>query len=540
MRTFVTLLLVVTMVFPWGNIFAQSPADDDPGMADHWRFKDPDIYSKMMQESHQQSRPPTVADLADLGMDIIRMSENDWGGALRNALRNLDDAAKPGEGLYKVGKLAELLDLLNRSVKVYDEYHKGDGKQSYEAGVLAGRELAKMLVGNKAGGYVVAMIMTSGGPVIPAILLGYLATKVAEMALDESFAIYDTVRDRSRHLSEKESEQRTAKLLKRDKDTLNIPDSADLTLESDERGGQRWISTWTDERTGMELSHVIWVNEDGHVVGTDFGDSTFIDAQLKAMGGNYKLLGKVKLGDFIAGRKSPRPINTEEAKWVLLTAKQAAGDMAIPNPRMMGPTFRMTSGPMDKMVAWIRPSADIKITRRTGGAPLTYQFQAKTDNDSIETHINWRETIYLDEGSREVDFKMFITRHWSPAQFPARLSPGYDLVITEKIDLRFEPQDQLGRARRVPKATGLMETTINGQRIGSGKYTSINSDKRTGPTAAAQSQLRWTVPSGTPGDRLRITLLASDSAPAGLGQESGSYMDKFQGAAKVFIYEYKE
>lgn len=540
MRTCLTWLLVVTMAFPWGTIFAQSPADDDPGMADYWRFKDPDTYGEMMRESHQQSRPLTVADMADLGMDIIRMSENDWGGVLRTALRNLDDAAKPGEELYKVGKLAELLDLLNRSVKVYDEYHKGDGKQSYEAAVLAGRELAKMVVGNKAGGFVVAMIMVSKGPLIPAVLLGYLATKVAEKALDESFAIYDTLRDRSRHLSEKESEQRTAKLLKRGKDSLNIPDSADLTLETDERGGQRWISTWTDERTGVELSHVIWVNEDGHEVGSDFGPSTFINAQLKAMGGNYKLLGQVKLGDFMAGRKSPRPINTEEAKWVLLTAQQAAGDNAIPNPRMMGSTYRVTSGPMDKMVAWIRPRADMEITTRTGGVPLIYRFQAKADKEGIETIIGWRETIYLDEGSRDVDFKMFITRQWSPAQFPTRLTPGLNLTITEKIDLRFEPQNHLGQARRVPKVTGLMETTVNGQRFGSGKYTNVNSDNRTGPTAGAQSQLRWTVPSGASGDRLRITLLASDSAPAGLGQETGSYMDKFQGAAMVFIYEYKE
>ncbi len=223
--------------------------------------------------------------------------------------------------------------------------------------------------------------------------------------------------------------------------------------------------------------------------------------------------------------------------WRLIKIGEAAGDPFIPRAKLLGKKAIVADAADAWFAAWTSPHEDMTVTTRP---PVTYQFAAKYAATELQTSTAWQEMVYDDNGKRQVDFAMTITRRWAPTP-PPRLKPGERVTFTESIDLAIEPLADWARSDKRPKVTGLMMTRIDRERLGPTTYTHVDSEQYRGKPLRAETALDWTVPQGAKGDRLRITLRAADSGPAGLGQESGgSYMDQYQSAGVVYIYEYVE
>ena len=220
--------------------------------------------------------------------------------------------------------------------------------------------------------------------------------------------------------------------------------------------------------------------------------------------------------------------------WRLLSAEQAKGDPFLPNLKMMRKEARIVSGPADLFTAWILPHEEMEIRDRA-----TYQFDAKVGPGEIKTITSWKETVHGDAGKRQVEMRLLITRSWSPTM-PKQLKPGSRLELTEQVAIGYEPEQEFAQLRFRPKVTGLVMTTIDRERLGAPDYTQVASEAYRGTPIEASATVQWSVPKGSAGDRLRIELRAADSAPANLGQTSGTYLDQFQSASLLYIYEYRQ
>ena len=220
--------------------------------------------------------------------------------------------------------------------------------------------------------------------------------------------------------------------------------------------------------------------------------------------------------------------------WRLLSAQQAAGDPFLPNLKMMRKSARLVSGPGDPYTAWIIPHEEMEVRNRT-----TFQFDAEVGPGEIKTFTSWKETVRGDAGKRDVDLRLSITRSWSPAM-PSQLKPGDPFDLTEKVAIELEPAEAFAQLRYRPQVTGLVMTSIDRERLGALDYTEVSSEGYRGTPIEAVATHAWTVPEGSEGDRLRIQLRAADSAPADLGQSSGTYLDQFQSASLLYIYEYRQ
>ncbi len=264
-----------------------------------------DRLEKYMDKS-QGGNSGTISKAIDQGLDIMRESENDWGGALKTALRNVDDTVAPdartGSNLYRLGKGAEIFDLLSRSVLVYDEYNKGEGGHSYDASVLAGRELTKMLAGNYMGGLAITALAGTSAPILSALAVGYVASKGAEGFLQLMFDGYDKLQERSGNLSQTQRSTKINSYLQDAKEEFNIPDNATVTTYKDELGNTVTDTTWTDPDTDESYTCTHWYNKYGHEMGSDFARTEYAMAVSDASGGEYHESSKATLRDLIEGR----------------------------------------------------------------------------------------------------------------------------------------------------------------------------------------------------------------------------------------------
>lgn len=225
---------------------------------------------------------------------------------------------------------------------------------------------------------------------------------------------------------------------------------------------------------------------------------------------------------------------TVDGGWRLCSADQVKTDAFAPNLRMMSRNARMVNGPGDPFLALVVPADKMDIPNRT-----TYEFKAEGKAGELSTITAWKETIYNQIGKQDAELKLTITRRWSPAM-PKSLRPGSTLEITEQVSMDASPASLYIHSRYKPNVTGLVMTTIDRERLGGNEYTHVESRKWQNNPLEAATTHRWQVPAGQPGDRLRIVLRAADSAPAGLGQSTGAYLDQFQQAQLLYVYEYKE
>lgn len=276
------------------------------GIPDYYRNPTPENYRKMQQYMQQldargETDAKSVNTMIETGADLIRASENDFGGALKTVLRNVDNTPGGGSALKTLGTGAEFLDFLNRAVKVSDEYNKGKGGNSYNAAVLAGRELTKMLSGNYLGGLAVTAIVSSGGSLLPAFVAGYAASKGAETFLQTIFDAYDAFEARTHSLQKTERQQKMAAEMRKAKDAFDIPDDAQVTTYEDERGNTMQETTWTDPDSGESYTHATWFNEYGHEVGNDFDRTEFMNARKDTMGAEYRRTAQSTVGRTIEG-----------------------------------------------------------------------------------------------------------------------------------------------------------------------------------------------------------------------------------------------
>ncbi len=248
----------------------------------------------------------TITDAIDQSLEIMRESENDWGSALKTALRNVDDTVVPearaGSNLYRLGKGAEIFDLVSRSVLVYDEYNKGKGGHSYNASVLAGRELTKMVAGNYMGGLAIAVLAGTSAPILPAIAVGYVASKGAESLLQMIFDGYDKLKERSAELTQPQRNRKINSYLQKAKDEFNIPDDATVTTYKDELGNTVTDTTWDDPDTGESYTCTHWYNKYGHEMSSDFARTEYAMDVSDVSGGEYRQSSKTTLGRHIEGR----------------------------------------------------------------------------------------------------------------------------------------------------------------------------------------------------------------------------------------------
>ncbi|MBS3821567.1 MAG: hypothetical protein KGY81_07385 [Phycisphaerae bacterium] len=221
-------------------------------------------------------------------------------------------------------------------------------------------------------------------------------------------------------------------------------------------------------------------------------------------------------------------------KWQLLSTKRVQQDAFAPKLKRMGPTARLMHAG-SHAIASATPAKTMQIPHR-----VTYEFDAKAKAGELSTITRWRETIYSSSGKQEADLKLTITRRLTPT-LPETLRPGSILNLTEQVIVQPEPASLYVHARHKPEITGLVTTTINRQPLGSADRTHVKSKEwRSNAPLQDANTYRWTVPDGRPGDRLRISLQAIDSAPAGLGQTTGPYLDQFQTARLLHVYEYIE
>jgi hypothetical protein len=220
--------------------------------------------------------------------------------------------------------------------------------------------------------------------------------------------------------------------------------------------------------------------------------------------------------------------------WQLLSAEKIKSDPFAPNLKWLGSRASLFNGTGDTYMAWGVPADKMEIPNR-----VAYEFDVQGKAGELSTITKWKERIYLDSGKVDADMKMTITRQWSPA-FPQKLKPGTDFPITETITLTPEPANYYTQSRFKPKLTGLVITSIEGQKLGSTEYTNVESPKWRKAPLQSTATHAWKVPSGKAGDRLHIMLKAADSAPENLGQSSGSYLDQFQFGQLMYVYEYTE
>jgi hypothetical protein len=236
-------------------------------------------------------------------------------------------------------------------------------------------------------------------------------------------------------------------------------------------------------------------------------------------------------GYIIESNKTPSP-----GQWHLISAKEAGSGPYIPSAKFGG---KITSDQSDSFIAWIRPHEEMPVNDR-----LTFFFDALSALDKVETTIKWKDRIYTESGGQNVDMSLSVVRKWSPNPFPQILQPGNIVDIQENVTVKMEPMlsgSQLGDLRFRPKIFGLMETKVNGERLKAANdpdtYTHVDTsnDKKSLP----DRNLSWKVPAGKPGERLVISFAASDSGQDGLGYGYGSYLDKFQSAVVVMVYEFR-
>ncbi|MBN1295932.1 hypothetical protein JXA80_04070 [bacterium] len=300
-NTACVMVVVLMCIVAWIQVpvLAAEPsaATRYSGIPDYFRDPSPENFAAMndyfrTMRKNRAGNTKSVNGMIDSGMEILRDSDNDFGGALKNALRNIDDTAPQNPGLYRLGKGAEIFDFLSRTVKVTDEYNKGKGGNSYDAAVLAGRELTKMLAGNKAGALAVTAILGSGGGAIPAFVIGYAASKGSEAFIQFVFDGYDAIKEQNRNLPPSERERQMAEDTRKARETYDIPDDADVSTYTDERGGAMRETTWTDPESGETYRHATWYNALGHETGSDFGRAEYMDARREAMGATYQRTGR--------------------------------------------------------------------------------------------------------------------------------------------------------------------------------------------------------------------------------------------------------
>ncbi len=232
---------------------------------------------------------------------------------------------------------------------------------------------------------------------------------------------------------------------------------------------------------------------------------------------------------------------TPSGQWQRVSVQDAGYSPYVPNPNYYstGDTFQITSSPSDTVMTWVHPEEEMVVNDR-----LTYTFDAKATSTDVETMIKWTDTIYPDSGKQYVDMTLTLTRQWSPDPFPGTLTPGTVMAITETVSgtLTPDPATLGDRPQYIPEVFGSMQTQIDGVRLAAegenfSTYTHIDI---TGEKDSLSTQtMRFTVPDGVPGSQLVISFRASDSGSAGLGYSYGSYMDHFQSAGKVMIYEFR-
>ena len=228
-------------------------------------------------------------------------------------------------------------------------------------------------------------------------------------------------------------------------------------------------------------------------------------------------------------------------QWQRVAVQDAGYSPYVPNPNYYssGDTFEITSSPSDKVMTWIRPDEAMVVSDR-----LTYSFDAKATSTDVETMIKWTDTIYPDSGKRTVDMTLTLSRQWAPDPFPGTLTPGTVMAITETVSgsLTPDPATLGDRPQFIPEVLGLMQTKVDGVRLAAegenfSTYTHIDITDEKG--SLSTQTLYWTVPDGVSGSQLVISFQAMDSGPPGLGHSYGSYMDSFQTAGMVMIYEFR-
>nr|HPQ41111.1 hypothetical protein [bacterium] len=306
LKVFLLAAVAVVLMAPGPCRAEDSAAFRYSGIPDYYRNPTPENYQKMQQYMKQldargETDAKSVNTMIETGADLIRASENDFGGALKTVLRNVDNTPGGGSKLKALGAGAEFLDFLSRAVKVSDEYNKGKGGNSYNAAVLAGRELTKMVSGNYLGGLAVTAIISSGGSLLPAFVAGYVASKGAETFLQTIFDAYDAFEARTHALQKTEREQKMAAEMRKAKDAFDIPDEAQVTTYEDERGNTMQETTWTDPDSGESYTHATWFNEYGHEVGNDFDRTEFMKARKETMGAEYRRTAQSTVGRTIGG-----------------------------------------------------------------------------------------------------------------------------------------------------------------------------------------------------------------------------------------------
>lgn len=301
------------------------------------------------------------------------------------------------------------------------------------------------------------------------------------------------------------------------------------------------------ERTiGKDESHEMDVNNGDHLylLATNSGeeDETLYVSVTQIVNGEEKggTVHTFNLKGGYSGKLWTVKITADSGSgWHLMSAREAVYSPYMPNPNMYGNTFSITSSQDDLFTSWIYPDEEMVVNSR-----LTYRFGAQSTPGRVETVINWTDTIYPESGKRDVDMKLSIIREWLPNPFPETLKPGESIEITESVSARIEPDPKtLGDYLSfTPKVTGITTTSVNGERLrsedaNSFTYTHINMEdsEESLPTRT----LSWRVPDGVSGDQLAISFVGSDSGSAGLGYTSGSYMDKFQSAGVLLIYEFR-
>lgn len=228
-------------------------------------------------------------------------------------------------------------------------------------------------------------------------------------------------------------------------------------------------------------------------------------------------------------------------QWQLVAVQDASYNPYVPNPNYYssGDTFQITSSPSDTVMTWIRPDEAMVVNDR-----LTYTFDAQSASDRVDTMIKWSDTIYPDSGKRTVDMTLTLSRQWAPSPFPQTLTPGTVMEITETVSASLTPDPAtLGdRLQYTPEVLGLMQTKIDGVRLAAegenfSTYTHIDITDEKG--SLSTQTLSWIVPDGVSGSQLVISFQAMDSGSAGLGHSYGAYMDSFQTAGKVMIYQFR-
>jgi hypothetical protein len=220
--------------------------------------------------------------------------------------------------------------------------------------------------------------------------------------------------------------------------------------------------------------------------------------------------------------------------WRLLSADQIKTDAFAPNLKMMRGNARVFSGAGDPFLACAVPADKMDISGR-----VTYEFDIDGKSGELSTITKWKERIYLDSGKQDADLKLTITRRWTPT-LPKILKPNSRIDITETVSMEPSPANLYTHSRFKPDITGLVMTSVDRERLGGSEYTNVASKKWRNAPLEASATYQWMVPVGKPGDRLRLIFRAADSAPANLGQSSGSYLDQFQNAQLLYVYEYSE